>query len=58
LASTALAKATSTRLIVYPGVVAVANTHANTPLPQKIRIIANADTADADEVYASLQWLP
>jgi hypothetical protein len=58
LASTAVAKATAGRLVVYPGVIAVANTHANTVLGYKIRININADTATADEVYAAITWLP
>jgi hypothetical protein len=58
LASTAVAKATAGRLVVYPGVVAVANTHANTVLGIQVRISVNADTATADELYASITWLP
>jgi hypothetical protein len=58
LASTAGAKATAGRLVIYPGVIAVANTHANTVLGYKIRVIANAGTATADEVYAAITWIP
>jgi len=54
LASTAGAKTTQGRLVVDPRVTAVANTHAQTPLGQRIRVTGTAATADVTGVFVSV----
>lgn len=58
LASTAGAKDTYGRLVVDPRVAAVTNTHAQTVLPQRIRITVTAGSATLTKVHASVSSIP
>ncbi len=58
LASTAGAKTTQGRLVVDPRVTAVANTHACTVLPYKIRVTGTAATNDVTGIYVSVTNVP
>ena len=53
LTSTALAKDVGSRMVVDPRVAAVANTHASTVLPYRIRIRATAGAANVTWIFLS-----
>ncbi len=54
LTSAAVAKDVGVRLVVDPRVTAIANTHAQTVLPYKVRVRGTAGAADSTGVFVTV----